>query len=98
MVAGSSASEKSLGAQLLRGEMEALRSSLLVGYGGGLERLLLELVSCEAVASLPQVSSDRRATRWIIAWNRYPRSWRERSCRGSVPWRRYAMGLRSLLS
>jgi len=58
IIAGKSATnsvERRHGVYLMTGELAPLRSSLHQGVGGGIEKLLLELICCERIRSLSDV-------------------------------------------
>ena len=51
-----SVSELRWGVHLMTGEMAPLTSSLHRGYGGGIEKLLLELICCRRIHTMREVS------------------------------------------
>ena len=61
VVCGSDA-HRSLARQLLTGDIDPLLSSLHLGTGGGLEKLLLELVACRKLSSEQQAFDFVKST------------------------------------
>ena len=50
MIAGNNEEEKKLAINLITAELDPLISTLHIGNGGGLEKLLLEMISCNRLS------------------------------------------------
>jgi hypothetical protein len=61
LIVPNSSQGRSLGEKLLVSAMEPLLSSLQVGSGGGVEKLLMEMIYCQKVTTEEQVVAMSRS-------------------------------------
>ena len=58
--------ESELAKHLITSDLELLKSSLSEGYGGGIEKLLLEMICCDKLKHSNQVSEFIKCTLYYV--------------------------------